>query len=51
MSVMQRIQSAIEAHPIVLFMKGTPEYPMCGFSSRAVESLRAAGLEIGRAHV
>ncbi|PJK00767.1 monothiol glutaredoxin, Grx4 family [Lysobacteraceae bacterium NML91-0213] len=51
MSVMQRIQSAIEAHPIVLFMKGTPEYPMCGFSSRAVESLRAAGLEEGQLHV
>ncbi|WP_058835270.1 Grx4 family monothiol glutaredoxin [Luteimonas abyssi] len=45
MSVMQRIQDEIEAHPIVLFMKGTPEYPMCGFSSRALETLRAAGLE------
>ena len=43
MSVMQRIQSEIESHPIVLFMKGTPQFPMCGFSSRASQALKAAG--------
>ncbi|MCD9030697.1 Grx4 family monothiol glutaredoxin [Luteimonas sp. Y-2-2-4F] len=50
MAVMQRIQAEVEAHPIVLFMKGTPEYPMCGFSSRAVETLRAAGLDPEQLH-
>ena len=42
-SVEERIRAEIEGHPIVLFMKGTVQYPMCGFSSRAVQALRAAG--------
>lgn len=41
MSVQDRIQALVSEHPIVLFMKGTPQFPMCGFSSRAVEVLKA----------
>ena len=43
MSIEDRIRSEIEGSPIVLFMKGTPQFPMCGFSSRAVQALKAAG--------
>jgi len=43
MSVFEHLQSEVERHPIVLFMKGTPEYPMCGFSHRAMTALDAAG--------
>jgi monothiol glutaredoxin len=43
MAVMERIQAEVESHPIVLFMKGTPAYPMCGYSARAVQALQAAG--------
>lgn len=43
MSVMDRIKAEVEGHPIVLFMKGTPQFPMCGFSSRSVQALKAAG--------
>ena len=43
MSVLERIQAEVEGHPIVLFMKGTPQFPMCGFSSRTVQALKAAG--------
>ena len=43
MSVTERIQSTVDSHPVVLFMKGTPQFPMCGFSSRTVEVLKAAG--------
>ena len=43
MSVLQRIQAEVEGHPIVLFMKGTQQFPMCGFSSRTVQALQAAG--------
>ncbi|MBW8822997.1 MAG: Grx4 family monothiol glutaredoxin [Xanthomonadales bacterium] len=43
MSVMDRIKADVEGHPIVLFMKGTPQFPMCGFSSRAVQALKSAG--------
>ena len=42
-SVEERIRAELEAHPIVLFMKGTALFPMCGFSSRAVQALKAAG--------
>ncbi len=45
MPVMERIQAEVESHPIVLFMKGTPAWPMCGFSARAVQALQAAGAE------
>lgn len=43
MAAMERIKAELEAHPVVLFMKGTPEVPMCGYSKRAVEALRVAG--------
>ncbi len=42
MSVVDRIKQEVESHPIVLFMKGTPQFPMCGFSSRTVQALKAA---------
>ena len=45
MSVVDRIKQEVESHPIVLFMKGTPQFPMCGFSSRTVQALKAAGAE------
>src|SRR5690606_26233968 len=44
-SVEERIRAEIEGHPIMLFMKGTAQYPMCGFSSRAVQALCAAGAD------
>ena len=43
MSVMERIQAEIDRQPVVLFMKGTQQFPMCGFSSRTVQALKAAG--------
>ena len=43
MDINERIKAMLAAHPIVLFMKGTPEYPMCGFSSRAAKALTEAG--------
>ena len=44
MPVLERIQSEIESHPIVLFMKGTPQFPMCGFSASAAQILKACGV-------
>ncbi|MDB6164200.1 MAG: grxD [Xanthomonadaceae bacterium] len=43
MPVLEEIRAEVEAHPIVLFMKGTPQFPMCGFSSRTIQALKAAG--------
>lgn len=45
MALIEQIQAMVEQHAMVLFMKGTPEYPMCGFSSRAVQALQAAGAQ------
>jgi monothiol glutaredoxin len=50
MPILERIQAEIEGHPIVLFMKGTPQFPMCGFSSRTVQALRAAGADPAALH-
>ncbi|HEY8585962.1 MAG TPA: Grx4 family monothiol glutaredoxin [Rhodanobacter sp.] len=43
MDINEQIKALLVAHPIVLFMKGTPEFPMCGFSGRAVQALNEAG--------
>jgi monothiol glutaredoxin len=37
------IQKAIDENPVILFMKGTPEEPMCGFSARTVAILQSLG--------
>ena len=43
MSVEERIKSQLAAAPVVLFMKGTPDFPQCGFSAQTVGALRACG--------
>lgn len=42
-----RIESLIGSKKVFLFMKGTPDAPMCGFSSRAVQILRAVNADFG----
>ena len=39
--VVERIQQHLASAPAVLFMKGTPDFPQCGFSHQAVQVLRA----------
>lgn len=51
MDVMDRITQAIESNPVILFMKGTPEFPQCGFSSRASQALAACGAEFAYVNV
>ena len=43
--VRDAIQEAITDHEVILFMKGTPEQPMCGFSARTTAALEALGAE------
>ena len=45
------IQEAIGEHEVLLFMKGTPERPMCGFSARTVAALDATGREFAAVDV
>ena len=42
--VQKRIDDIVKSHPVVLFMKGTAQFPMCGFSGRAVQILKACGV-------
>ena len=51
MEIVERIKSTLASHPIVLFMKGTPQFPMCGFSSRTAQALKAVGAEFHSVNV
>jgi monothiol glutaredoxin len=42
--VQQRIDDLVKKNRVVLFMKGTAQFPMCGFSGRAVQILKACGV-------
>ena len=42
--VQQRIDELVKGHRVVLFMKGTAQFPMCGFSGRAIQVLKACGV-------
>jgi len=39
------IRKTVTEHPVVLFMKGTAQFPQCGFSGRAVQVLRQCGVK------
>ena len=43
MDVNERIKKQLESYPVLLYMKGTPDFPQCGFSAKTVSVLRAAG--------
>jgi len=45
MDIMEHIKQAIESNSIILFMKGSPDFPQCGFSSRASQALSECGAE------
>lgn len=43
MDIMDTIKEQIEGNPVILYMKGNPNQPQCGFSARAVEALMECG--------
>ncbi|CAL1240719.1 Grx4 family monothiol glutaredoxin [Candidatus Methylocalor cossyra] len=45
MDVIERIEKQLRENPVILYMKGTPEFPQCGFSGRAVQILERCGVE------
>lgn len=51
MSIEDRIRQTIEGNDVVLFMKGTPLFPQCGFSSRAVAILDHLNVQYASADV
>ena len=51
MTVQDRIKETIDNNRIVLFMKGTPHFPQCGFSGRTVQILQACDAEFAAVDV
>ena len=51
MDVLERIREQVENNPIVIYMKGTPQLPSCGFSARTAEALKACGVEFAYVNV
>ncbi len=45
MDIKQKIKEQLTAHPVVLYMKGTPQFPQCGFSALALQVLSACGVQ------
>lgn len=51
MDVLERIRQQVESNPVVIYMKGSPQFPMCGFSGRAVQALGATGVPFAYVNV
>ncbi len=51
MDVMEQIDDVVKNNPVVIFMKGTPHFPQCGFSSRAAAALKQCGEEFAYVNV
>ena len=51
MDVTERIQQQLKSNRIVLFMKGTPDFPQCGFSAAVSRALAACGAEFASVNI
>jgi monothiol glutaredoxin len=51
MDVLDRIRKTVSDNPVVLYMKGTPQFPMCGFSNRAAQALKTVGAQFASVNV
>jgi len=51
MDVLDRIKEQVENNKVVIFMKGTPQFPQCGFSSRAADALKQCNTEFAYVNV
>ncbi|MFZ0009606.1 MAG: Grx4 family monothiol glutaredoxin [Steroidobacteraceae bacterium] len=49
--VVERIKAELASAPVVLFMKGTPDFPQCGFSAQTVAALRAIGADFKHVNI
>lgn len=51
MEILEVIDQQVKNNPVLIYMKGTPQMPMCGFSSRAVQALRACDADFAFVNV
>jgi len=47
MDVKERIQTVLDENPVMIFMKGSPDFPQCGFSMQTVQTLKQCDAEFG----
>lgn len=50
-AVIDRIKEQISSSPVLLYMKGTPDFPQCGFSAQTVTALRAVGADFDTVNI
>ena len=51
MDVTERIKQQLSDNAVLLYMKGTPDFPQCGFSAQAVAALKACGTEFAYVNI
>jgi monothiol glutaredoxin len=51
MDVNERIKQQLAEHPVLLYMKGTPDFPQCGFSAQTVAALRSIGARFAHVNI
>jgi monothiol glutaredoxin len=51
MDIVERIKAQLSSSPVILYMKGTPDFPQCGFSAAAVRALRSSGAEFSHVNI
>ena len=51
MDINERIQKQLDENPVIVYIKGTPDFPQCGFSSQAVAALKACGVEFAYVNI
>ena len=51
MEVLERIKEQVEGNPVIIYMKGDPKFPQCGFSSRAVQALQSCEEEFAYVNI
>jgi monothiol glutaredoxin len=50
-NVVERIKGQLAGNSVLLYMKGTPDFPQCGFSAAAVQALNAVGAQFGSVNI
>ena len=51
MTALERIKQQVDDSPVIIYMKGTPQLPQCGFSSRAADALKQCGRQFAYVNV
>lgn len=51
MDALERIKKQVTDNPVILYMKGSPDFPQCGFSARTVQAIKACGVEFAYVNI